>query len=245
MKKATEASYHDEHIRKHGCYEVHPNEEYLRILRESGILNEEHNLTLDVGCGSGAFGLRLARLGSPVVGIDISPDSIKTARKIAKEQSLNAEFLVGDIEKMPFRDSAFNLVFCGFVLHHVPNLLAQVLQQLNFVLKDGGKLFMCEPNAHNPSAIVQYNFGKSRTPNEKPLDPKKLATLLSNLGFESIKSEDIGDVAHLPTDTPSRSRKIVRWVVAKILHGVNKLPFIPGPYFVMRSAKKDGVSKNI
>ena len=243
MKKATEASYHNEHIRKHGCYEVHPNEEYLRILRGSGILNEEHNLTLDVGCGSGAFGLRLACLGSPVVGIDISSDSIRIARKMAKEQGLDAEFIVGDIEKMPFRDEAFYLVFCGFVLHHVPNLLCQVAQQIYCILKEGGKLFMCEPNAHSPSAIIQYNFGKSRTPNEKPLNPKKLAILLSTLGFAETESEDIGDVKHLETDSPTRFRKIVRLIVAETLSAVNKIPFVPGPYFTMRSAKKSGLQK--
>lgn len=237
MQKFAEAEYHDSHTKKHGCYEVHPEKEYTRILFESGILREKRRLTLDTGCGSGAFGLRLARVGFQMLGIDISSDSIKAASNMARKQGLDADFVVGDIEKMPFRDSTFHLVFCGFVLHHVPHVLPKVLQQINHVLEDGGKLFMCEPNAYNPGCVIQYSFGKCRTLNERALDSKRLAKLLSTLGFAKIRFKDIGDMEHLQMDNPSCLRKAVRQVIIMILGVMNKVPIIPGAYFVMQATK--------
>jgi len=238
QRKLAESEYYDGYTRNRGRYEVHPEKEYRRILLESGILSEKHCLTLDLGCGTGAFGLRLARIGFQMLGIDISPNAIRLASKIAREQGLDADFVVGDIEKMPFQDSAFQFVFCGFVLHHVPHMLPQVLQQINHVVQDDGKIFLCEPNAHNLSCVVQYNLGKCRTPNEKPIDTKQLTTLLSATGFGCIRFKDIGDVEHLQTDSPSRLRNALRQVARIILRSANKAPLIPGAYFVMEATKK-------
>jgi 2-polyprenyl-3-methyl-5-hydroxy-6-metoxy-1,4-benzoquinol methylase len=237
MEKLIESKYHNDHVRKYGCYEVHPEKEYKRILSESGILKEECSLTLDVGCGTGAFGLRLARMGFQVIGIDISANSIKIAENMAKKQGLDAVFVVGDIEKMPFRKSSYKFIFCGFVLHHVNNVLPQVLHQIGNVVEDGGKLFLCEPNAHNVGCVVQYNFGKCRTSNENALCIKQLVKLLASIGFANIAVKDMGDVEHLQTDNPTQLRKVLRRLVKMIIDSINKVSFIPGAYFVMQATK--------
>ena len=64
---------------------------------------------LDVGCGTGGPALRIAATtGCSVVGIDVHPDAIKTARSLAQERGLSerAEFRVADAGGvLPFASS--------------------------------------------------------------------------------------------------------------------------------------------
>ena len=53
---------------------------------------------LDLGCGTGRLGLGAAYLGAAdVVGIDIDPTAIKTARQNASKAELKVEWVNGDI----------------------------------------------------------------------------------------------------------------------------------------------------
>ncbi len=65
---------------------------------------------LDVACGKGRHCKILAAKGFQVTGIDISPDSIRHAKKAEKE---NLEFFVHDM-RLLFRSNYFNYVFNFF-----------------------------------------------------------------------------------------------------------------------------------
>ncbi|MFQ5710327.1 MAG: class I SAM-dependent methyltransferase [Candidatus Geothermarchaeales archaeon] len=236
--KLSEIRYHDDHVKSYGRYEAHPDEEYYRILRESRILDEAPSLVLDLGCGSGAFGLRLARLGFTVVGIDISKVSITSARDFAKDDNLEAHFLVADVERIPFRGCVFPAVFCGFILHHVPDALTPVLHEVYRVLKPKRKLFLCEPNSLNIGSFIQYHFGSDRTANERALNPKELKDILESAGFMDLFLKDIGDLKHLRRDGATPIRELTRKLIFIALGILNRLPFLPGAFFILRATRK-------
>jgi 2-polyprenyl-3-methyl-5-hydroxy-6-metoxy-1,4-benzoquinol methylase len=52
---------------------------------------------LDLGCGSGPNALKLARRGWSVVGVDWAEHAIQLATQAARDQGLDATFVVGDI----------------------------------------------------------------------------------------------------------------------------------------------------
>lgn len=61
-------------------------------------------VTVDVGCGSGAGTLLMARLGARALGIDIDPGVIALAASRAKEDGLgNAKFLCADAESRDWK----------------------------------------------------------------------------------------------------------------------------------------------
>jgi ubiquinone/menaquinone biosynthesis C-methylase UbiE len=89
---------------------------------------------LDVGSGSG-FLCRCAKdIFSFRVGMDVS-EKILAANKDAFEK-----YAVGDVNKMPFEDEAFDAVTCFAVLHHLFDF-AGLVSETRRVLKPGGVFY--------------------------------------------------------------------------------------------------------
>lgn len=96
---------------------------------------------LDLGCGTGANLSRILRLGIPIgryVGVDTSPAMLQHARQ--KFSSLkNAEFYIGDIERLSFGDSTFDFALSTWALEHILQVELAVAEALR-VLKRGAHL---------------------------------------------------------------------------------------------------------
>ena len=73
---------------------------------------------LDVGTGTGIWAEAFAERGLAVTGIDVREDMLAAARVHVPL----GDFRSGDMESLPFEDSAFNLVFMGHVLHEARDL---------------------------------------------------------------------------------------------------------------------------
>ena len=65
---------------------------------------------LDVACGSGQVALWAARDGVNVTGVDIAPNIVRRAQARASAEGLNARFVEGDAEALPFEDGSFDVV---------------------------------------------------------------------------------------------------------------------------------------
>jgi 2-polyprenyl-3-methyl-5-hydroxy-6-metoxy-1,4-benzoquinol methylase len=70
-----------------------------------------------VGAGSGRHSLQAFRLGAHVAAVDIA-DAIDLARRNLPTEVLTVQ---ADAERLPFAESAFDLVAAIGVLHHLPD----------------------------------------------------------------------------------------------------------------------------
>ncbi|TDO54646.1 3-demethylubiquinone-9 3-methyltransferase [Kribbella sp. VKM Ac-2527] len=104
---------------------------------------------LDIGCGGGFLAEEFARLGCRVVGIDPSAVSIGTARRHAA----GIDYLVAAGERLPLRDSAFDVAYCCDVLEHVTDLESVVAETAR-VLRPGGLYFFDTINRTLASKLV-------------------------------------------------------------------------------------------
>lgn len=92
---------------------------------------------LDAGCGAGRFLDVVAQTEAEVVGIDLS-SAIEAARDNLKGNP-RVHFVQASIYEMPFRDAAFDGVYCIGVVQHTPDPLKTV-RSLPRVLKPGGPI---------------------------------------------------------------------------------------------------------
>jgi len=98
---------------------------------------------LDAGCGTGIFSAIFARNGAGrVVGIDISPGSLETARGVKEKFNLaNVSFERQDMLQLPFADGTFDIVWAWGTVHHTTDPL-RAISELARVLRPGGSIFL-------------------------------------------------------------------------------------------------------
>ena len=92
---------------------------------------------LDVGCGTGVVALTAARAGAKVSGSDLTPELIIRAKENAKISNLDIDFLIADVEDLPYKDNEFNFVLSQFGHMFAPRPEVAVGEMLR-VLKPGG-----------------------------------------------------------------------------------------------------------
>jgi SAM-dependent methyltransferase len=110
-----------------------------RFLRETGWRPGDlaGALILEAGCGAGRFTGLMAEAGADLVTFDYS--SAVDVNHANNGDFPNIVYLQADIFDMPFRDDAFDRVFCHGVLQHTPDP-ACGFRALNRVLRPGGQL---------------------------------------------------------------------------------------------------------
>jgi 2-polyprenyl-3-methyl-5-hydroxy-6-metoxy-1,4-benzoquinol methylase len=108
---------------------------------------------LDLGCGSGRFGVKLAAAGAEsVVGLDLSAVAIEKANLLAKDLSVtNFHAFQKPLNSNEFLNT-FDYVLCVNMLHHTSEQ-DLVLNYIYNSLKDGGALIVLENNSFNPFFI--------------------------------------------------------------------------------------------
>ncbi len=103
---------------------------------------------LDLGCGTGKLGLKLASGAKKVIGIDISKHSINIANKTAKHYKIkNFQGIVGDFKNQGYRNK-FDVVLAVNLIHHTDDL-DDILQHIKVSLTSKGKLIIFEMNPLN------------------------------------------------------------------------------------------------
>lgn len=98
---------------------------------------------LDVGSGAGQEMLPLVRDGGVFgVGVDVADGAAPTARLLYGREcpAANVEFVRASMERLPFRDGAFDTVICRLALPYADNRMA--IGEMARVLGPGGRLLI-------------------------------------------------------------------------------------------------------
>jgi SAM-dependent methyltransferase len=65
---------------------------------------------VELGCGTAYFSAKLARLGARVVGVDVTPAQLETARRMQEKFGLEFPLIEANAEAVPLPDASFDLV---------------------------------------------------------------------------------------------------------------------------------------
>ena len=133
-------------------------EEHLRFYNKS-LEFVENKEVLDIACGSGWGTILLSNKAKKVIGLDISPEAVRYAKK--EYSGNNFEFQVGSILDIPFNDGTFDIVnsietFEHVERKHIEKLISECLR----VLKKEGLFLFSTPEGeffqYHPESPKEY-----------------------------------------------------------------------------------------
>lgn len=183
----------------------------LEELLHAGTAYPPGSRVLEAGCGVGAQTVPLARNspGTKITSIDISMESLGRAKEAtAQAQIRNVDFRQANIMALPFADESFDHIFICFVLEHLDDPTA-VLIELKRVLRKGGSLTVIEgdhgscfwhPSTEASRKVWQALSGAQRQLGHNPFIGRELPPLLQRAG---LNIEDVSP----------------RWLYAAALNG--------------------------
>ncbi len=132
-------------------YEKQRTQKYFSLINEleiDTILPHINNKkVLEVGCGTGLILQEINKHASEAIGIDISEKMLD----ISRNKNLNV--LNADINKIPFSDGYFDVVYSFKVLSHIKNI-ESAIKEMTRVTKPTGKLFL---EFYNPCSFKRLN----------------------------------------------------------------------------------------
>ena len=136
----------------------------------------------DLGAGEGLISQLLARGAEKVYCVDNAPKMVEFGKALADKNKLtNLEYVLGDIESIPLKDSSVEVALLSQALHHA-NHPQKALMEAFRILKPNGRVIILD--------LLEHDFEKTR---ELYADiwlgfsENKLYQMLKDSGFKSIE----------------------------------------------------------
>lgn len=174
---------------------------------------------LDIGCGTGFFLAELEAKHPGSIGLDISHEMLR----VSEEYVPGARLVTADAEKLPFRDSAFDVVFCKGSLHHTRDHVG-FLTNCRQVLRSRGRLIMSEPCNDNPIIRLARTLLYRKSPHfdvgDQGFTRKGIIGLCEQAGFEIEQVKKYGIFAYVFAGFPDH---------------LGILRYLPGNYWITKA----------
>src|SRR5215216_4260102 len=174
---------------------------------------ERGESVLDVACGTGVLTRPVAEAVGPngrVVGLDLSPEMLVVARKIALDSSSAApiEWREADVSAIPFENQTFDIVFCNFGLMFFPDRVA-ALKEMRRVLKPDGRLALAVWGSIakcSGQMAMKESWERHFTEDAGLFDalhslgePETVLSLIQDAGFRDVSVQTVMGVVRLPS----------------------------------------------
>ncbi|TYB75865.1 class I SAM-dependent methyltransferase [Bizionia myxarmorum] len=187
-------------------------EDWALIQEATGYSGYEHVLKflktsstdklLEVGCGSGLFSNLAFLKGMHVTGIDASPLLINQAKK----RNAAVNFLIGEMEELPFADKTFDVV-CAFNSIQYAECSKNAILECKRVLKERGKLIIMIWGNKEDCEVASFLkvVGSLLPPQPKGAggpfalsENELLETTIKDCGLKIINNTDVSSIWDYP-----------------------------------------------
>jgi SAM-dependent methyltransferase len=151
---------------------------------------------IDIACGPGTYGRRIASLSKEVFGIDVSMGMLQQgAAYTAKEGNPNIHFARARVEALPFEDGVFDAALCCGSLHLFTDTVV-ALREIARVMKAGAILSVFTFTA-GQSGILRFRRVREWSRRRHGLhvfDLSELEQYLTASGFTDFQPEGSGSI---------------------------------------------------
>lgn len=197
--------------------------------------NIKNKKVLDLGCGTGRWGLQIAKKAKEVIGVDISKHSIQIANRTAKHNMIhNFSGVVDDFKSVMYKEK-FDIVLATNLIHHADNIDI-IMENVYKSLKKDGKFVIFEINPLNP---LYYPFfiliGQLKSHLTLEYWRSNIYSLKGLLNRNNFKVQSVLKWCYLPTTLYNHSL-----FFKKINEYLNRIPLVNEfcAFHIITSTKK-------
>jgi ubiquinone/menaquinone biosynthesis C-methylase UbiE len=207
---------------KYATSAVHARGESLARLVELTQPQSEWTM-LDVSTGAGHTALAFAPHVKHVAAVDLTPQMLDTARKLARERGItNIAFEPADAHALPFDTNTFDLVTNRIALHHYSDA-PKAIHEMARVLKSNGVLGFTDNTVPPDKGLAGHinHWEQTRDPShhwEYPV--ARLESMFADAGLEIAHTETLSKEMEFDPwadrmgATPELKTKLRQWLAA-------------------------------
>lgn len=172
---------------------------------------------LDVACGSGVWGIAIARSDpeSKIIAHDL-PEMLEITRTYAEQQDVQAQFdyLAGDLRTIDFGEALYDLAILGNIIHSEGERSGrELLVRVHRALKENGRIAIIdiipEEDRTGPQSSLILAFSMLLDTEEGDLFTlREYKQWLSEAGFTQIETHEIGLPSPMIIARKSGKRKL-------------------------------------
>ncbi len=165
--------------------------------------NLKAKYSLDAGTGTGRYIKRLMKISDLTIALDISGKMISVAKSKHTGFTEKLEFIIADMEYLPFRESSFNIVLSTLAINHLENITT-FLKEVRRTLKGNGFFIFSTLNrtildAYSRKYGTPKNMVLFQTEHiaptyiyEKGTMLNEVRIMLRSLGFRVLENRAVG-----------------------------------------------------
>ena len=227
----------DKQAEKFSNWSVTKNIEYLKGYFDfSGILPNDS--LLDVACGTGEFSLYCAPNINQAYGIDISDKMIQIAKNQSEKSNLlNTNFIVNDVQNLPYENNSFSIIACRSAFHHFIDY-DKIFHEMIRCCKNDGRLSIQDIVSYENKKVNDFFENL-----EKEIDISHNKTLSKNNFFDLFANNNIEIVRNLEITVELNFQEYINHAVQNeynlemihrlINHGINDYDI--SKYFIKKN----------
>lgn len=163
-----------------------------RVLAREHIKKMDYKTILDVPCGTCTeyLGYKQEEMPIAYTGLDITAYLVNRAKKMG----INA--VEGSIEKIPFKDSSFEIVYSRHILEHLDYYELALNEAIRVAKNEVLVVFFINPSTTAPDSISRAPYNGAILYHNRYNRDKLNAFVTKNPKVKSTKWEDIGGIAN-------------------------------------------------
>lgn len=176
---------------------LHARQRYVVLRRFLGAAQHgTERCVLDAGCGNGMLSYRSFLLGNRVLGVSIKKDEVIRCKRLFNEHLGIPEdsmtFRALDLYNIESVGSTYDEIICSEVLEHIVRDAA-VCRSFARILKPGGILHLCCPNAEHPDNARKELDAAEQGGHVRPgYTMESYRSILEPAGFQLTDSYGLG-----------------------------------------------------
>ena len=144
---------------------------------------------MDAGCGSGSLAIDVKKESQNIslYAIDADPNILAIAENKAKEENLPINFKKAFLQKLPFPDNSFDVVYSSLVFHHLSNdIKKEAMKEIHRVLKKSGRFLLVDFGKPKNKLFSVFSWFTVLFEEGYDNYKGKIPEMLSNAGFSTV-----------------------------------------------------------